>query len=341
MADRVLVTGISGYLGGHIALQLLQAGCIVRGSVRDLRKADKVRDTLARNGGDASRLEFVALDLSRDDGWAEAMRDVRYLHHVASPLVWVMPRDKMELVRPAVEGTTRALEAAFAASVERVVLTASISCIVYGHPRTRTAPFTGADWTNLESPEINAYIESKTRAEQAAWEIAARHGRTKDLVAVNPGAVFGPLLDEDPGTTAAVILRMLDGKVPAVPRVRMIITDVRDVAALHVVAMTDPAAGGQRLPVGNTTHTFLEVADMLRRGMPEHARRLPRIELPDWFSRFYALFDKELRGNLCELGYCRTTEAREARAILGRDLISAEQSIVDTGRSMVAQQLVH
>ena len=150
MPDSVLLTGISGFLGGHVALQLLQAGYAVRGSVRDLKRADKVRQTLERAGADTSQLEFVALDLMSDKGWAQAMDGVRYVQHVASPFVTSMPADKMDLIRPAVEGTTRALEAAFAAEVERIVLTSSMAAVMYGHPKSRTQPFTGADWTDLE-----------------------------------------------------------------------------------------------------------------------------------------------------------------------------------------------
>jgi dihydroflavonol-4-reductase len=327
-------------LAGHIALELLEAGYIVRGSVRDLKKADKVRATLASHGADVSRLEFVAVDLMRDSGWAEAMRDVRYVHHVASPLMLVMPRDSMEMVRPAVEGTTRALESAFAAGVERVVLTASISAMMYGHSKSRAEPFTAADWSNLESPDINAYIESKTKSEKAAWAIAERLGHTADLVAINPGFILGPLLDEDPGTTAALVVRLLSGKAPALPRMTVIITDVRDVAALHVTAMTTPSAGGRRFPIGNDTYTLMQVADVLRRSFPERAGKLPRFELPDWGARLYALVDKEVSGNLCELGYFRKADSSDAKALLGRSLIPAEETINETARTVIAQHLV-
>lgn len=338
MADRVLLTGISGFLGGHVALQLLNAGYILRGSVRNLEKADKVRATLARHGADVSRLEFVALDLLSDAGWDEAMADVRYLQHTASPFVIDLPADKMELVRPAVEGTERALNAALRAGVERIVLTSSMAAIAYGHDKSRTAPFTEADWTDLEGRGVNAYIESKTRAERRAWEIVSGFGRREALATINPSAILGPLLDEDPGTSALLIKRLLDGSVPALPRISFGVVDVRDVAEAHVRAMLAPEAGGHRFPMSQQTLFMADVAKVLREALPE--RKLPRLSMPDWGVRLYGLIDKDVRGLINELGVVKRLDSSPAVRLLGHPLIDAPEAIRTTARSLIAQRIV-
>ena len=299
-----------------------------------------MRATLAKAGADVARLEFVALDLMRDDGWDEAVRDCRYLQHIASPFVTKMPADRMELIRPAVEGTTRALHAALAGGVERVVLTSSMAAVMYGHGKTRTTPFTAADWTDLNGRDVNAYVESKTRAERAAWDIMQQAGRRNDLVSVNPGGILGPLLDDDPGTSAALVARLLNGSVPAAPRIAFMIIDVRDVAALHVAAMTAPEAGGQRYPMSAGTYFVLQTADVLRQALPHYAGKLPRFGLPDWAVRLYALFDADIRGNLGELGVVKRTDALDARALLGRPFIAADDAIVATAQSLILRHLI-
>ncbi len=337
--DRVLVTGISGFLGGHVALQLLQNGYFVRGSVRSPARADRVRATLAAHGADLSRLEIVALDLLDDTGWAEAATGIRYLHHVASPLVIEQPRDRDDLIRPAVEGTRRALTAAFAAGVERVVLTSSIAAIVYGHA-DRTRPFTTSDWTDPQSPRTAAYAESKLRAEREAWAIAEARGARDRLTVINPAAILGPLLDDDPGTSGALILRLLNGAVPAAPRLTFSLVDIRDVAAAHLAAMTAPEAGGHRHILSESEMSVIDLATALRPHLPALAARLPRFELPDALVRPVALFHPQLRQNTGELGRIRRVDGSTGRALLGRPLIPAAEAALATARSLIAHGLV-
>ena len=337
MSDRVLVTGVSGFLGGHIALQLLNAGYSVRGSVRQLAKADAVRETLARAGADISRLELVALDLTRDDGWAEAMAGVRFLQHAASPFVLRAPRDPQELIGPAVEGTRRAIEAALGSNVERIVLTSSIAAIQYGHA-DYSRVLTEADWSNLKSPATGAYPASKALAEQAAWDLMDAAGRHNDLAVINPAVILGPLLDGDPGTSSMMVRRLLDGRLPAVPRISFSVVDVRDVAALQIDAMTNPAAAGQRCIASAGSASMRELGAVLRPAFPD--RRVPTRELPDWVLRLVALLDSDVRDNIAELGVVKRVDGRRGPERLGRPLISAADAAVATGRSLVAHGLV-
>ncbi len=337
MTDRVLLTGISGFLGGHVALQLLNAGYIVRGSVRDLTKAGAVRTTLARAGADVSRLEFVALDLMSDQGWTDAVKDCRYLQHTASPFVLRTPKDPEELIRPAVEGTRRAIKAALAGGVDRIVLTSSIAAIQYGHDRY-DRELTEADWSNPDSANTGTYPRSKTLAEREAWALVDAADQRQKLAVINPGAILGPLLDEDPGTSSLLVRRLLDGKMPAVPQMYLSVIDVRDVAALHVAAMIDPKAGGERCIATVGTVSMAEIGAGLKPAFP--TRRIPTSVLPNWLVRLVALFDGDIRNILPELGRPKYFSTARAAARLGRPLISAADAAIATGKSLVQYNLV-
>lgn len=340
MPDRVLVTGVSGVVGGHVALALLKAGHDVRGSVRAPAKADAVRETLARAGADIGRIEIVTLDLTRDEGWRQAAQGCRYLLHVASPFELRTPRDRMEFVGPAVGGTRRALEAGLEAGVERIVLTSSAAAILYGHPPQRTEPFTPADWSRTEGLDVTAYTESKTRAELEAWAIMEAAGRRSDLVAINPTIILGPLLSADTGTSAITVQRLLNGTVPAAPRIYLNVIDARDVADLHLKAMTAPEASGQRYLASSATLSLFELGRMLAGAFPERAGKTPRFELPDWLVRMFAFLDADLKGSVHSVGIRRELDTGAAQALLGRPFISARVAATATAQSLIAYGLV-
>ncbi len=338
MADTVLLTGITGFLGGHLALELLQAGYHVRGSLRNPARADTVRDALWQAGADISRLEFVRLDLLDDAGWEDAATGARFVMHAASPFVTSMPKDRMELIRPAVAGTERAVGAAKAAGVERVVLTSSSVAITQGSEVPRKDRLGPGDWSDPDGPRANAYAASKVLAELSAWALV--RGGGPELAVINPGMILGPLLDDDPGTSGALIRRFLNGEIPVSPRLWMHIVDVRDLARIHVAALTDPEAAGRRHPAAFGTLSLTEMAEALARQFPDYRRRMPKITAPDWFVRLYALFDKDARGALADLGFEAHIASDEAARLLGRAPRPAEEALEAMGASLIARGLV-
>src|SRR5215471_17128477 len=192
--STALVTGGSGFIGCHCILQLLAAGYEVRTTVRNLKREADVRAMLKTGGAEpGERLSFVAADLEKDAGWAEAVTGCEYVLHVASPLPPKEPKHEDELIVPAREGSLRVLRAARDAGVKRVVLTSSFAAIGYGHA-PQDAPFNETSWTDPNGHDVLPYAKSKTLAERAAWEFIAAEGRGLELSVVNPVGVFGPVL---------------------------------------------------------------------------------------------------------------------------------------------------
>lgn len=337
MSDIAVLTGITGFLGGHLAVALLDAGYRVRGSLRTPARAEATRAALAAAGADVSRLDFVTLDITRDEGWAEAMAGARFLVHAASPFVTTMPKDKQDLIGPAVGGVDRAVTAGLAAGVERIVLTSSSVAIVSGRGRGGKQHLTADDWSNPDDGRMTAYGESKLLAERRAWELVAADPTR--LTTINPGFILGPLLDDDPGVSGALIQRFLRGQIPMAPDLWLLCVDVRDVARVQVAALMDPAVGGQRVPTAFDDINIHGLGRLLAKARPERARRMPRFRAPDWAIRLFALFDGDTRANVGELGYRPTLDAAEARRLLGRAPITIDRSVADMAGSLIDRDL--
>jgi nucleoside-diphosphate-sugar epimerase len=334
--STVLVTGGSGFIGSHAILQLLAAGHTVRTTVRSLKREPEVRAMLKRGGAEPDgRLSFFAADLMEDQGWREAAAGCHYVLHIASPFPPSVPKTQDELIVPARDGALRVLRAARDAGVTRVVLTSSFAAVGYGHA-PRAVPFTEADWTNPDRGDVAAYPKSKTFAERAAWDFISSEGGSLELSVVNPVGVLGPVLGPDYSTSILMVQRFMDGAVPGCPRLSFGLVDVRDVADLHIRAMTNPAAKGERfLAVGSDDVPMVDIARVLKARMGAAARRVPTRQIPDWLVRLAALRDPAVRQILPELGKRKKVSNEKARRLLGWSPRSYEESVVDTAESLV------
>ena len=334
--STVLVTGGSGFIGSHCILQLLSAGYEVRTTVRNLNREPDVRSMLKQGGIDAgNRLSFIAADLEKDQGWPQAVAGCDYVLHVASPFPAGVPKNDDELIIPAREGALRVLRASRDAAVKRVVLTSSYAAIGYGHP-PQAAPFTEKDWTDLNGEGLTAYVKSKTIAERAAWDFIAREGKQLELSVVNPVGVFGPVLGPDYSTSILFIQRLMDGAVPGVPRLYFGAVDVRDVADLHLRAMTNPAANGERfLAVAGDFISVLDMAKWLKARLGSAAKRVPTRQLPDFLIRLAALRDPAVKQIIPELGKKKNATSEKARRLLGWNPRSNEGSIIAAAKSLI------
>lgn len=333
--STVLVTGGSGFVGSHCALALLSAGHRVRTTVRRPSRESDVRAMLAEGGADpGDRLSFCVADLERDEGWPEAVSGCDYVLHVASPFPPAAPTHEDELIVPARDGALRVLRAARAAGVKRVVLTSSFAAVGYGHG-PRTTPFDETSWTDPDGDGVRAYVKSKTLAERAAWDFVTDEGGEMELSVVNPVGVLGPVLAPDYSTSILLVQRLMAGSMPGCPKLYFGIVDVRDVADLHLRAMTDPAANGERfIAISGDAMSMADVAKVLKQRLGQAARRVPTRQLPNWLVRLASLRDPAVRQFVPELGKRRNATNAKARRLLGWEPRSREDAIVATAESL-------
>lgn len=342
MPQTVLLTGASGYIAKHIALRLLEAGFHVCGSVRSLSRSAEVIAAVQPHLSDPSNLEtrltFVALDLSSDEGWTDAMKDVDVLMHTASSFPFNQPKNEDDLIRPAVDGTLRAMRAAHAAGVKRVILTSSTAAISGSALPAGDTSFDETNWTDPTDPDAVAYVRSNTLAERAAWDFVRDETPDMQLTTVNPGFVLGAPLDNNYGTSIAVIERVLRAKDPMVPDIGFATVDVLDVADMHVAAITKPETIGQRIMTVDRYLKFAEIAQAIKMAYPE--RKVVTRVAPNFVVRFLGLFDPAIKSILSGLGRVDSVDNARAVATLGRGMRQAQKAAVSSAKYLIDHELV-
>lgn len=341
MPDQtVLVTGGTGFIAQYCILALLSDGYRVRTTVRSLARESEVRAHLKAGGYDpGDALSFVVADLAVDQGWAEAAAGCNYVLHGASPTPSGSQTREDDWIRPAVEGNLRVLRAARDAGAKRVVLTSAFGAVGVGHKPSYRRPFDENDWSDLTG-NVAPYQKSKTLSERAAWDFVAREGRGLELSAVNPTAVLGPALGADYSHSIRIIKTLMDGQLGC-PKINSGFVDVRDVADLHLRAMVDPAANGQRfLAIAGDSMWMVEVANVLRQRLGAAAGRVPARELPNWLMRLLALKNPAMKGMVPLLGVNMNATSEKARRLLGWWPRTREDAIVAAGESLLRLGLV-
>ncbi len=331
----ILVTGASGFVGKWCVIRALEASYRVRGTVRSADKAARVRETIGRELGEAAtaRLDLVIADVLDDAGWADAMHDGAAVRHGATVVRPDEPKDPGEVVRPALEGTTRVLRFAHAAGVRRAVLTSSIATVGYGHGQTTgKRVYDESHFTRLEGMRFTwAYCIGKTKAERAAWAYAGEVGM--ELTTIHPGMSFGPALDSDAGVSIQGVTGLMDGSTPAMPNMGFCVVDVRDVAEMHVAALAKPETIGRRYIAAGRYLWFREVADILRRAYPDRA--ITAKVIPDWLMRVLARLNGPVRQIINDVGNEKHFDGRAGEAVLGHPYRSAEEATLSAAESAV------
>ncbi len=339
MSETVLVTGGTGYVAGWCIVGLLERGYSVRTTVRSLKKEQAVRDAVGTVVDPADRLSFAVADLTSDDGWDDAVAGVDYVLHVASPLGNENTTEPQELIVPARDGALRVLRAATKAGVQRVVMTSAANAASPSDYKEEGVTDETL-WTDPEDPTLIPYRRSKTVAEKAAWDFMASQSGGTTLTTILPGAVFGPILTTSNLGSVQIIARMVTGKMPGTPRIGLEVVDVRDLADIHIRAMTSPEAAGERFLATGEFVWMREIAAALKAGLGEEGAKVPTRQLPDFLVKLSAIFDKSLRPIVVSLGRRNRHSTDKARKVLGWQSRPAAETVVACARSLVEWKVI-
>jgi dihydroflavonol-4-reductase len=333
MTKKLLVTGASGFIGTHCILELLNHNYQVKGTVRKLDRAEKIRAILKNHNENPDNIEFAQAELTDPHSWEKAMHGCSGVLHIASPVPVIQPKDADEVIIPAREGALNVLKAAKKLGVSRVVMTSSVAA-VWGGGGEGSRVYSESDWTNTDDPDQSPYALSKTFAEKAAWEFVEEQG-TPELVVINPSFVFGPALESDYGSSLEILFKLLKGKYPLVPKLGFEIVDVRDVAALHRLAYESPEALGRRFLCSSGFRWLKEMSVFLRENFPEYRKKISVREMPNFLLKIISIFDGSVAWFVPDLEIKKEMDVSPAHKVLGWEPRSPEESIKSGARSLI------
>jgi dihydroflavonol-4-reductase len=338
--QKIFITGVSGFIGLHMALEGLKKGYEVVGTVRSQEKEDEVINTLKKyvSSEMLEKLTIQQCDLLKPEKWQEAMKGCDAILHVASPFLRELPKDEMDIINPARFGVKHVFEAALANGITRIIQTSSSVAMMYGHEAGRVN-FDETDWTNLKGPMISPYIKSKTLAEMDVWQYV-KDNPTLKVTCVNPGFVLGPVLGSDVGTSPYIVQKMMNGDYPGVPKLGFPTVDVRDVVAIHFAALTSEKAIGQRYAATSSSIWFKDIAAIILKAYPGYKKYVKARELPNWFIKIYAIFENSTRMIVPELGFCAHFSTKKIEEDLGIHPISAEDAVIACAQSLIDLKLL-
>jgi dihydroflavonol-4-reductase len=332
---KVLLTGITGFVGSHTTIQLLEKGYEVIGTLRNIKRASNIKEIISQHTSNIDKLTIAEADLLDEKVWLQLTKGADYVMHIASPFPDLLPKHEDELIKPAVEGTLNILKAASTNGVKKVVLTSSIAAIIYGKDKSeRSGYYSEKDWTNPDKGgDLTPYIKSKTLAEKAAWNFVQKDPNKLKLAVINPGAILGPILEKDSSTSVKLVSKLMDGSTPGIPQIGFEIVDVRSVADLHIKAMESHEADGKRFICTAGHLSLKEIADTLAQKYPE--RKFPKIVLPNFLVKLFSLIDKSVKLVTLDLGVERKTDYSKAQKILNWDPIPPKEAIISCAESFL------
>lgn len=336
---NILLTGVTGYLGSHTTIKLLNRGYNVVGTLRNKKKEQHISEVISNHSDKTENLSFYQIDLLDSvDDWKKAMKGIDGIFHIASPFPTSLPKNENDLIEPAKKGTLNILQSATELGIPKIVMTSSAGAVVYGNKKN--GAFSEKDWTNIENRnDTTPYFRSKTIAEKEAWKFVKNTPNAPELVTILPGAILGPIIDKnDFGTSANLVKKMMDGSMPAMPKIGFETVDVRSVADAHIKAFENQKANGNRYLSANGFLAFKDIATILRKEYPE--KKIPTKELPNLLVKLFSFIDKETKPILNDLNSKRLLKTSKILKDLNWKPIPLEQSVKDTARSLIDLKIV-